>query len=173
MTDKKENIIQAALELFASEGYNAVATSKIAKVAGVSEGLIFRHFENKKGLLDAIMQDAEIRISQVFAPILFELDPQKVIQKTLELPFSIEQKEYNFWKLQYKLKWEPEYHNPRKMKPVLDKLEWAFAELGYQNPPLEAELVIYILDSIAIAILREGLQSQLKFKSFLVSKYNS
>ena len=41
MTDKKEKILNAALELFANDGYNVTSTSKIAKTAGVSEGLIF------------------------------------------------------------------------------------------------------------------------------------
>ena len=35
MTDKKESILLAALELFAKEGYNATSTNKIAKRAGV------------------------------------------------------------------------------------------------------------------------------------------
>ncbi|MEM6542898.1 MAG: helix-turn-helix domain-containing protein, partial [Bacteroidota bacterium] len=56
MTAKQEKILNAALELFAHEGYNVVSTSKIAQKAGVSEGLIFRHFESKQGLLNAILQ---------------------------------------------------------------------------------------------------------------------
>ncbi|MFT5243346.1 MAG: AcrR family transcriptional regulator, partial [Psychroserpens sp.] len=43
MTDKKEQILKSALELFANEGVNATSTNKIAKYAAVSEGLIFRH----------------------------------------------------------------------------------------------------------------------------------
>lgn len=171
MTDKKENILNAALELFANEGYNAVSTSKIAKVAGVSEGLIFRHFENKKALLDAIMEDAERRINETFAHVIFESNPKKVIQKTIELPFAIDQSEYDFWKLQFKLKWEPGYYNPNKMKPLVDKLTWAFAALGFESPENEALLLTQILDTISIGILRDGIEQQLPLKSFILSKY--
>ncbi len=59
MTDKKEKILQAALELFAEEGFKPTSTSKIAKKAGVSEGLIFSHFCNKDGLLQAIIKEGE------------------------------------------------------------------------------------------------------------------
>ena len=45
---KKEQILNAALELFANDGFTATSTSKVAKRAGVSEGLIFRHFGNKR-----------------------------------------------------------------------------------------------------------------------------
>ena len=46
MTDKKENILKSALELFANEGVNATSTNRIAIKANVSEGLIFKHFKN-------------------------------------------------------------------------------------------------------------------------------
>ncbi|MCB0706773.1 MAG: TetR/AcrR family transcriptional regulator [Saprospiraceae bacterium] len=171
VTDKKENILLAALQLFSNEGYNVVPTSKIAKQAGVSEGLIFKHFDNKKGLLDAIMEDAELRVNQVFAPVLFETDPIKTISKIIETPFNIREEEYNYWRLQFKLKWETEYYNPQKMKPIIDKLQWAFSELGYKDPQNEAELLSQIVESVSVNILREGLKSQLKFKSFLQQKY--
>jgi AcrR family transcriptional regulator len=171
MSDKKENILNAALELFANEGYNAVSTNKIARQAGVSEGLIFRHFENKKGLLQAIMEDVEARIGQLLAPIIFEEDAKKVVRKIILMPFSIDRSEYDYWKLQFKLKWEQEYNNPNKMKPLIDKLTWAFGELGWKEPEKEALLLNQIIDSISIGILRDGLESQASFKNFLLDKY--
>ncbi|MEJ6750428.1 MAG: helix-turn-helix domain-containing protein, partial [Bacteroidia bacterium] len=45
MTDKQVAILQTALELFSNKGFYAVSTNLIAKEAGVSEGLIFRHFQ--------------------------------------------------------------------------------------------------------------------------------
>ena len=171
MTDKKESILHAALELFANDGYNATPTSRIAKQAGVSEGLIFRHFGSKKGLLEAIMEDVEDRVSRLFAPAVFEDDPRKVIRKIIVLPFSIDQSEYDYWRLQFKLKWEQEYNNPQKMKPVVDKLAWAFSELGYQEPEKEANLLNLLIDAISTGILRDGLESQLPIKDFLLAKY--
>ena len=171
LTDKKENILSAALELFANEGYNATSTSSIAKKAGVSEGLIFRHFKNKKGLLDALMEDAEARIGKLLAPVIFESDPKKAIRKIILLPFSIDQAEYDFWRLQFILKWQKEYNNPQKMKPLVDKLSWAFSELKYEEPEEEAKLLNMLIDTISSGILRDGLESQLPLKSFLLKKY--
>ena len=171
MTDKKEKIITAALTLFANNGFNAVSTSKIAKSAGVSEGLIFRHFGNKKGLLNAIMEDTEVKINQGFAPVLFETDPLKTIEKLIKAPFHIDKSEYSFWRLQFKLKWEKEFHNPNKMKPLVDKLIWAFTELGYKKPEMEAGVLIKIINYTSIEILREGPESQKKYETFLIQKY--
>lgn len=171
MTDKKENILSAALELFANEGYNATATSRIAKQAGVSEGLIFRHFESKKGLLQAIMAGAEARIAQLLAPIVFESDPKKVIRSLVLLPFNIDPDEYDYWRLQFMLKWEKDYNHPQKMKPLIDKLTWAFTELHYPAPEQEALLLNQLIDSISIGILQQGIESQELIKSLLLSKY--
>lgn len=172
MTDKKENILLSALDLFANEGYSATSTSKIAKKAGVSEGLIFRHFENKKGLLKAIMEDAESRINKIFSPIIFEGDPKKVLHKTIEVPFNINQSEYDFWKLQFILKWNQEFYNPDKMKPLLYKLSWAFTQLNYEDPEQEASLLNQMIESISICILRDGVESQIEMKAFLIKKYD-
>jgi AcrR family transcriptional regulator len=172
MTDKKEKILQSALDLFANEGVNATSTSKIAKLAGVSEGLIFRHFNNKKGLLDAIIQSAEEKSIIMFADILNQKDAKSIIKKTIELPFLIKKSEYNYWKLQFKLKWEEEYNNPKKMKPLLEKLSWAFTELNYQFPDLEAQYIGQTLESISTEILKGNLKNQKQFKQFLSDKYS-
>ncbi|MFT4756836.1 MAG: AcrR family transcriptional regulator, partial [Vicingaceae bacterium] len=66
MTSKKDLILETALKLFAQNGFSATSTSKIAKAAGVSEGLIFRHFENKEGLLHAILEMGRIKGMALF-----------------------------------------------------------------------------------------------------------
>jgi len=171
MTDKKEQILLTALELFANEGYKGVPTSKIAKQAGVSEGLIFRHFTNKEGLLQAIMSLAIEKTAALFKPIISENDPKRVLEKTIVLPFVVEESAYNFWKLQFKLKWEMEYSSAEKMKPLIDKLSWAFAQLDYSEPQAEAEVLNHIIESISGGILKDGLESQSGLKHFLLKKY--
>ena len=172
MTVKQEKILEAALELFASEGYAATPTSKIAKMAGVSEGLIFRHYESKQGLLDALIVEAEVRLGKIFGPILFESDPKLVIRKTIELPFrGVESREIDFWKLQFILKWQPEYNNPDKMKPLIDKLKAAFEELDYKEPLNEAELLNHIIESVSTEILKGNMDQTSSFMDFLLRRY--
>ncbi len=48
--ETRENIIQAAVELFATKGYTDSTTRMIADMAGVNEITIFRHFGNKEKL---------------------------------------------------------------------------------------------------------------------------
>lgn len=54
MTERQINILSAAIELFSEKGFEATATSEIAKRANVAEGTIFRYYKTKKDLLLAI-----------------------------------------------------------------------------------------------------------------------
>ena len=63
MSDKKVQIIQAAIRLFAIEGAG-VATAKIAKEAGVSNGTLFNHFESKQVLFDEVFLHIKIVMAQ-------------------------------------------------------------------------------------------------------------
>ena len=49
--DTRTKISQAALKLFAKRGYEGTTTKDLAKSAGVAEGTLFRHFNNKKAIL--------------------------------------------------------------------------------------------------------------------------
>ena len=172
MTEKQEKILQAALELFAKEGYHATSTSKVAKKAGVSEGLIFRHFENKDGLLQAILIEGERRLKALFVDIVMETDPKEVIRKTIEMTGKIDKSDYDFWKLQYKLKWELEVSGDEKMKPLFMALTNAFVKLNYESPSLEARLLLLFIDGLGSAVLKGSDINAEEMIRFLVQKYN-
>lgn len=69
---KQGALIQAALTLFASKGYEATKTREIAAAAGCAEGLIHRYFKGKAGLLTAIIED---HYSKEIADLSRELQP--------------------------------------------------------------------------------------------------
>jgi AcrR family transcriptional regulator len=53
---KKQLIMDSALELFAENGFHATSMSQVAKKAGVSKGLAYNYFESKQDILDEIVQ---------------------------------------------------------------------------------------------------------------------
>ncbi len=54
-TERRKQIIEVAMDLFASKGFKGATTRATAEAAGVSEALIFRHFATKEKLYDAII----------------------------------------------------------------------------------------------------------------------
>ena len=53
--ERRTQIIEVAMDLFASKGFKGATTRAIAEAAGVSEAIIFRHFATKEDLYDAII----------------------------------------------------------------------------------------------------------------------
>lgn len=52
---RKQRILEAAARLFAENGFHRTSTRDIAEAADVGEGTIYNYFENKDGLLMALM----------------------------------------------------------------------------------------------------------------------
>jgi AcrR family transcriptional regulator len=57
LEERRSAIVAAALPLFLEQG-TAVTTREIAQAAGIAEGTIFRVFEDKTALLDAVIEVA-------------------------------------------------------------------------------------------------------------------
>ena len=57
--DKRGDIIQAALELIAAQGFHGAPMSEIAAKAGVAAGTIYRYFSSKDDLIVAIYRTLE------------------------------------------------------------------------------------------------------------------
>jgi len=153
MTDKQTAILETALELFSKKGFDAVSTNLIAKEAGVSEGLIFRHFQNKMGLLQAIMQMGKEKVEPLLANIAELPESAKRVQAIMELPFHIEEEDYPFWRLIYSLKWQNEYYDDEMSKPTKDILVKALTEMKYADADGEADLIMSYVDGFATTVL--------------------
>ncbi len=54
--ERREQLINAAVHLFATTGLRGTTTKAIAQAAGVSEAIIFRHFPTKEDLYHAILE---------------------------------------------------------------------------------------------------------------------
>jgi AcrR family transcriptional regulator len=53
--DRRQQIVEVAMDLFSLRGFNGVTTKEIADRAGVSQAMIFRHFPSKEAIYSAIL----------------------------------------------------------------------------------------------------------------------
>jgi AcrR family transcriptional regulator len=60
-------LIAAARELFARQGYAAVATEEIVRAAGVTRGALYHHFAGKRELFRAVYEDVERQLVERIA----------------------------------------------------------------------------------------------------------
>jgi AcrR family transcriptional regulator len=64
-SDKRSDIMQAALELIAEQGFHRTPMAEIAKKAGVAAGTIYRYFESKDLLISELHRELEDKIMAV------------------------------------------------------------------------------------------------------------
>lgn len=60
--DKREEIVRAALELIAENGFHGAPMAMIAQKAGVAAGTIYRYFESKDAMINELYGDLEKRL---------------------------------------------------------------------------------------------------------------
>ena len=176
MTERQENILQAAQQLFAENGYANTSTKKIAQRAGVSEGLIFKHFKHKEGLLDAIVEQGLKQGASFFQELFEEENPKRVIELALNIPLMMIKEHKDYWKLQLSLKYQnpqvaEKYHNSEAFLLINNKIEQAFRELGYKNPEAEAKLIQTITSALFTQLIDQEEKEQKAFIDFIKSKY--
>ncbi|OPY84640.1 MAG: HTH-type transcriptional repressor Bm3R1 [Syntrophus sp. PtaU1.Bin208] len=62
LPDKRNEILQAALELIVERGFHGAPMAMIAEKSGVAVGTIYRYFENKDVLINALFKEVEQKI---------------------------------------------------------------------------------------------------------------
>src|SRR5215469_15627360 len=54
-TDRKQQLLETALDVFSKKGFEGATTKEIAAAAGITEAIIFRHFPSKQALYTAVL----------------------------------------------------------------------------------------------------------------------
>jgi AcrR family transcriptional regulator len=78
----RRRILDAAEELFASDGFDATPTSRVAERAGVYKGLLFHHFPRKIDLLLALVERVQL---EELCPVAAEAVPGDVAATLLRV----------------------------------------------------------------------------------------
>lgn len=61
--DRRRQLLEVAIGVFARQGFGGTKTKDIAAAAGVSEAILFRHFVSKEDLYHAILDSREDKLS--------------------------------------------------------------------------------------------------------------
>ena len=81
--ETQTRILKAAQKLFARRGYDGTTTRDLAQEAGVAEGTLFRHFENKKAILIEVATQGWIEILTDLLTELSEMGSYKAIAQVM------------------------------------------------------------------------------------------
>lgn len=92
--DKRDRILDAAVRVFAKEGFHATKVSDIARAAGVADGTIYLYFTSKEALLVSLFEDRVERLLGYMNRELAKLaTPPARYRRIVELQLGILQEE--------------------------------------------------------------------------------
>ena len=72
----KQAILEASLELFSVQGFEATSISQIADAVGIRKASLYSHFDSKQAILDALVQEVleQYAMHSIFARADWEKD---------------------------------------------------------------------------------------------------
>ena len=89
--NKEKDILEAAIKVFASNGYHKAKISKIAEVAGVATGSVYVYFENKESILLKIFEQLweKLFVELKIVAETQNLSPLERIDAMIDLVFDV------------------------------------------------------------------------------------
>lgn len=153
----RRKIVDAALDLFANEGYHSTSISQIAKSAGVSKGLMYNYFESKEMLLREIILSGIDVLTESF-----DLDRDGVLTKEeliyfIRESFRLVREHITYWKLYFSLLVQAgvmEIFNEditTRIQKLFEILTQFFYSQNYENPEVEMRFFGALLDGVAMS----------------------
>lgn len=80
--DKQQRIIEAATRLFAEKGFHGTAVPEVASLAQVGAGTIYRYFDSKEALVNAVFQHAKSHLKDcLITNFNFEASPRALFHQ--------------------------------------------------------------------------------------------
>jgi AcrR family transcriptional regulator len=95
ISDKRKELLAAALRLFVQYGFHGTPTSKIAKEAGVANGTLFHYYNTKEDLIVSLYIDIKKRMGEY-------IEAKAASAKNAEDRFRIQFTEIILWSMDNK-----------------------------------------------------------------------
>lgn len=159
--ERRLQILDAALHVFAEDSYHGSSIAAVAKRAKVSKGLIYNYFKSKEEILLKLISDLFDEAME-----LMDVDPKvpltrekfiDVIHKSVDVSVQNPQR----WKLYMSLSFQPdvtpllmEKMLPR-IQPFMIQMNNYFMERGHQDPITMMRYYSAVMDGVQLHILMD------------------
>jgi AcrR family transcriptional regulator len=93
--DRREQIIDAAMRVFAQKGFTKATNKDIAREAGITPGLIYYYFESKEALLNALLETrTPVQLLATLPEQAYALPPEFFLKMMLKRVLEIVEGEH-------------------------------------------------------------------------------
>jgi AcrR family transcriptional regulator len=99
--NRRKSILNAALIVFAEQGYHNASISKISTEAGISKGLMYNYFENKDALLKELLNTVTESMMKTMGIVGEQILTDKILTQHINTSFKVIQEDTAHWKLYF------------------------------------------------------------------------
>ncbi len=150
---RRHQIMDAALELFAKEGYHSTSISDIAARAKIAKGLIYTYFSSKEDLIYQIYKSGLDEILSIFDPNKDGILTREEMKFFINELFKKITENIEYWKFYFSLSLQPQVQSQIEnlydfADPFLVELEEYFKMMKFKHPKEEAFLLHCTMDGI-------------------------
>ncbi|MCR9252782.1 MAG: TetR/AcrR family transcriptional regulator [bacterium] len=171
------NILDASLELFAVQGYDATSISMIAEKAGISKGLLYNYFKGKEDLLRGLIDRLNSSEADMMKDVIGN-DPGQTLENVLRVFFKELRDNFQQWVFVSKLALQVDKFDfvkdlaIEKYKGYTQLLEQLLTALGEPNAKQEARLLAVMFDGIGFQymMIKEDYPLD-EIENYLINKY--
>lgn len=160
-TERREAILDAALNVFAEQGYHAASISKVSKYAGISKGLMYNYFENKEELLKILIGSLLDNEMETMKSILSQPITEDSFKLLIHETSRILKEKPKQWKLYFSMASQPEVlqiaqdnYSPDQAL-FIEKLLQFFKNKGHKNPELQMQYFMSTLGGMKISYIMD------------------
>ena len=156
---RKNQILDAALVVFASDGYHSASISKISQRAGISKGLMYNYFSSKEELLQDVLTKGIQNMKDIFQFIQDEMDTPEELMILIKGSIDMMKKDPQYYKLYFTLFFQPEAYTIIKTKykeilgDLMNDIAYYFENKGDEYPIEKAMVLGALLDGIGLHYL--------------------
>jgi AcrR family transcriptional regulator len=176
--NKRKQIMDAALELFANNGYHNTSISMIAKNAGISKGLMYNYFESKESLITAIFDKGMQELTSLFDPDKDGVLTQDEFDFFVDNAFETLKNNNTYWKLYFGIIMQPGIYDMVKTRyekilhSSISLLIEYYKKQGVENPESEAMLFGAVMDGLSFNYLLNPAMFPLDhFKQSIIDRF--
>lgn len=181
--DKKQQAIQAAIELFATQGFEKTSIAQVCETAKVSKGLVFHHFKNKDDLLRKVF----VRMAEIISEVGENSDlssegisaKERLINLIEHIFLSMADPQQKlFYQLDYQVKCQLslrlilKYLLDERYQLMMDSFEVILCDIPNANSIVDSHMLIADIDGITLSYLFSDCDYPLEqIKEGFIAKY--
>lgn len=150
-----QKILDAALEVFAKQGYHSATVDSIAKTACISKGLMYNYFKSKDDVLNELMVVMMEALMCEFIPLKAgEKFTRDDVVNFINLGIDLVLQKPYYWKLYFSIALQPDVmaivfdKMMEKVQPYMILMKEYFKEKGVENPETMMRYFTAIMDGI-------------------------